>query len=150
MIMGFLDKLRAPKASISLMLDKQFFSLREPLTGKLAVSSNDEFETDDIRVEMWVTEWVRATENKTVGQSSTPVTAQQTSTLHQSKVSVAGYTQITSGFNQEFPFSIYLPQGVPPTYQSQNVRTSWVIKGVIGIKGRPDVNTRDMEIRITY
>ena len=124
--MGFLDKLRAPKASISLMLDKQFFSLREPLTGKLAVSSSDEFETDDIRVEMWVTEWVRATENRTVGQSSTPITAQQTSTLHQSKVSVAGYTQIQVDSIKNFHSAYtYRKEYPPPTRVKTSAPAGW-------------------------
>jgi hypothetical protein len=150
MIMGFLDRLRAPKASISVLLDKQFISFREPMTGKIVVSSNDDFETDDIRIEMWVTEWVQATEKKTSGQQTFNVTAQQNSNLHQSRISVAGYTKINPGFNKEYPFNFHLPQGVPPTYQSQNVRTTWMIKGVIGIKGRPDVTSNNIEIRVTY
>ncbi len=149
MIMGFLDRLKSPKANIMVQLDQQFVSLREPMTGKLVVSSSEVFEADELRIELWVTEWTRATEHKKAGEQTITVTAQQTSNLHQGKLTVTGYTQFQDGGTLEFPFNIHLPSHIPPTYRSQNVRTSWMIKGVVGVKGRPDVVSNQMEIQVT-
>jgi hypothetical protein len=154
--MGFLSALRSPKATIVVQLDKDTFSLREPLTGKVNLSSSEEFDSDEQRIEVWVTEWVKATEQKqqpgqAPGQQRTvPVTAQQTTKLHESKNPIGGRQHFTAGFNNTVPFSIRLPSGIPPTYRSQNVRTSWMLKGVIAVKGRPDVTGYDTEVVITY
>jgi len=150
--MGFLSALKAPKATIALQLDKDTFSLKEPLQGKVNVSSSEEFDSDEVRIELWVTEWTRATEQKQQPGQPRPiaVTAQQTSKLHESKNPVAGRQHLTAGFNNTIPFSIRLPPGIPPTYRSQNARTTWMLKGVIAVKGRPDVTGYDTEVVITY
>ena len=148
-ILGFFDRLKAPNANIRVELDQQYISLREPLTGKIIISSGEDFEADEIRIEMWVTEWTRATEQRKSGEQTITVSAQQTSNLHRGKISVNGYTQLQDGSTLEFPFNAYLPTSVPPTYRSQNVRTTWMMKAVIGVKGRPDVNSNNMEIQVT-
>lgn len=150
--MGFLSALKAPKATIALQLDKDTFSLREPLAGKVNVSSSEEFDVDEVRIEIWVNEWTRATEQKQVAGQPRPValTAQQTTKLHESKNVIGGRQHFTAGFSNTMPFSIHLPSGIPPTYRSQNVRTSWMLKGVIAVKGRPDVTGYDTEVVITY
>ena len=45
--MGFLGRFKAPKATISVTLDKQAFNLNEPMTGNLSVSSSEEFDADE-------------------------------------------------------------------------------------------------------
>jgi hypothetical protein len=148
-IMGFFDRLKTPKANIRVQLDNQFLSLREPMTGKIHLSSSETFEADEIRIEFWVTERVQATEQQKSGEQTITVTARETTNLHRGKISVAGYTQFHDGFNDEFPFNAHLPNNVPPTYRSRNVQTTWTIKGVIGVKGRPDVTTNQMEVQVT-
>ncbi|MHA2059741.1 MAG: hypothetical protein ACW976_03070 [Candidatus Ranarchaeia archaeon] len=147
--MGFFDRLKEPKANIRIQLDQPFVSLREPMTGKLLLSSSEVFEADELRIEFWVSERVRATEQRKSGEQTITVTANQTSQLHRGKISVGGYTQFNEGFSQEIPFTAHLPANVPPTYRSRNVQTTWMIKGVIGVKGRPDVTTNQMEIQVT-
>jgi hypothetical protein len=78
------------------------------------------------------------------------VTAQQTTKLHESKNAVGGRQHFSAGFSNTVPFSIHLPSGIPPTYRSNNVRTTWMLKGVIAVKGRPDVTSYDMEVVVTY
>lgn len=148
--MGFLGKLKAPNASIAVLLDKGTVSLREPLQGKLDISASEEFDADELRIEIWVNEWTRATQNKMVQNKQVPVTAEQNSTLHQGKLTVAGGRHFTSGFRESIPFSLPLPSSVPPTYRSMNARNTWMMKGVIGVKGRPDVTSHDMEIVVTF
>jgi len=148
--MSFFGKLKSPNASIAMLFDKGASSLREPLQGKFDISASEEFDADELRIEMVVTEEVRATEQKKSGQQMVPVTAQQRITLYQGKSTVAGGRHFTNGFRETIPFSISLPSNIPPTYRSQNVHTTWMMKGVIGVKGRPDVTTHEMEVVITY
>ncbi|NHI90730.1 MAG: hypothetical protein EAX87_14525 [Candidatus Thorarchaeota archaeon] len=148
--MGFFSRLKTPKASIAVLLDKGTFSLNEPLQGRLEISSSEEFDADELRIEVRVNEWTKATQQKTVGQQQVPVTAEQNNVLHQGKLTVAGGRHFTDGTNESIPFSLSLPSSVPPTYRSQNARNTWVMKGVIGVKGRPDVTSHEMEVVITY
>jgi hypothetical protein len=148
--MGFLDRLKAPKGTINVMFDKEYQSLREGLTGTLQVSSSEEFNAEEVRLEIRVTEWTQATEQKKQGEQTITVKAQQTNVLHQGKHSVYGQMQFSDGFSQEIPFNVHLPHGIPPTYQSQNARTTWLLKGVIEVSGRPDITGHEMEIKVTY
>jgi hypothetical protein len=148
--MGFLSKLKAPSATLTVMLDKGQYSLKEPLQGRLEISSSEEFDADELRIEFHVNEWTKATQQKTVGQQQIPVTAEQNSVLHQGKLTVSGAIHFTSGYRDSIPFSLSLPSTAPPTYRSQNARNTWMMKGVIGVKGRPDVTSHEMEVVITY
>ena len=151
--MGFFKRFKAPKATVSVTLDKQAFNRNEPMTGTLSVSSSEEFDADELRIELWVTEETKATGGVTIHireESETKtVTLKQSATLHQGKNTVAGRMHITEGFNQQFPFSIPLPPGVPPTYRGRNATNTWRLKGVIAVKGRPDVTGHIMEVLIT-
>ena len=151
--MGFLKRFKAPKATISVTLDKQAFNCNEPMTGTLSVSSSEEFDADELRIELWVTEETRATGSVTIrtkeGSETKTVTVKQSAKLHEGKNTVAGRMHITEGFNKQFPFSIPLPPGVPPTYRGRNATNTWKLKGVIAVKGRPDFTGHIMEVSIT-
>ena len=61
--MGLFKRLKTPKATISITLEKGEFSLRNPLTGTVNVSSSEDFDADEIRIEFEVTEWTCATQS---------------------------------------------------------------------------------------
>lgn len=147
--MGLFGKFKAPKATVSVMLDKTEYSLREPLTGKINVSAAEAFDVDEVRLEIWVKEFTKASESQNVGGSMRTVTAQQDNVIHNGKTTISGRVQVSSGFSQDFPFSINLPPGIPPTYRGRNANNSWRVKGVVAVKGRPDVTGHDIELQIT-
>lgn len=146
--MGLFGKFKAPKGTVSVMLDKSEYSLREPLTGKINVSAAEDFEIDEIRLELWVNEFTRATQSMDIGGTRKNVTAEQNNLIHQGKITITGRIQATSGLNQDFPFSVNLPTGLPPTYRGRNASNTWKIKGVLAVKGRPDITSHEMEIQI--
>ena len=150
--MGIFKRFKAPKATISVALDKQVFSLNESMTGTLSVSSSEEFDADELRIELWVTEETTATGSVTIRTGAEDgiqtVTVKQEANLHDGKITVAGRMKFTEGFNQQFPFSIPVPSGVPPTYRGRNASNTWRMKGVIAVKGRPDVTGHVMEVEI--
>ena len=145
-----MNRLQAPKGTIAVNLDKNEFSLREPLTGKMNVSAADAFDVDEIRVEIEVVEWTRATQNMNIGGSNRSVTAEENCKVHEGKVTLQGRMHLDNGFSQDFPFSMNLPTGVPPTYRGRNAKTTWKLKGVIAVKGRPDIVGHQMELQINY
>jgi hypothetical protein len=147
--MGFLGKFKAPKSTVSVTLDKGEYSLREPLTGKINVSAAEDFDVDEVRLEIWVNEFTRASQSQNIGGTTRTVTAEQENTIHKGKTTVAGRMHAANGFSQDFPFSINLPPGIPPSYRGRNANNSWKIKGVVAVKGRPDVTGHDMEIQIS-
>jgi len=146
--MGLFGKFKAPKGTVSVTLDKGEYSLREPMTGKINVSAAEDFDIDEVRIELWVNEFTRASQSMDIGGNRRNVTAEQDNTVHKGKITVAGRMHASSGFNQDFPFSINLPTGVPPTYRGRNANNTWKMKGVLAVKGRPDVTSHDMEIHI--
>jgi hypothetical protein len=145
--MDFLDRFKAPKATISATLDKQAFNLDQPMTGKLNVSSVEEFDVDELRIELWVIEWTKATEKKGSGNEAKTVTAEQNAMLHEGKITVSGRMHINEGLNQQFSFSVPLSSGIPPTYRCHNASNTWRMKGVIAVKGRPDVTSHIIEVQ---
>jgi len=146
--MGLFKRLKTPKATISITLEKGEFSLREPLTGTINVSSSEDFDVDEIRIEFEATEWTCATQSIDIEGNQRTVTARQTNRIHEGKTAIAGMMHVTDGFKKDFPFSINLPQGVPPSYRGKNATNTWKMKGVLAVKGRPDVTSHQMEVQI--
>jgi hypothetical protein len=146
--MGFLGKFKAPKGTVSVTLDKGEYSLKEPLTGKINVSAAEDFDIDEVRLEIWVNEFTKASQTQNINGTTRTVKAEQENTIHKGKTTVAGRMHASNGFSQDFPFSINLPPGVPPSYRGRNANNSWKMKGVVAVKGRPDVTGHDMEIQI--
>jgi len=118
------------------------------LTGKINVSAAEDFDIDEVRLEIWVNEFTRASGNVNLGGNRGSVTVEQNNTIHSAKTTVAGRMHASGGWSQDFPFSINLPPGVPPTYRGRNANNSWKTKGVVAVKGRPDVTGHEMEIQI--
>ncbi len=150
--MSFLRKIaqrvEAPKATVAVLLDKPQCSLREPLTGKIQVTSYEEFDIDEIRLEIKVHEWTKATQNMNMSGFERAVTAEMHNPHHQSKVTLQTGMHVTNGFRQEFPFSISLPSGLPPTYRGLNARNTWSVKSVAAVRGRPDIVGHEMELQV--
>jgi len=150
--MGLFKRFKAPKATVSVTLDKPEYGHSEPITGTFDVSSSEEFDADELRIELWVTEETTARGSVTIdtraGRETKIVTVRESANIHKEKITVAGRTKITEGFNQQFPFSISIPSGVPPTYHGRNATNTWRMKGVIAVKGRPDVTSHDIEVQI--
>ena len=146
--MGLFKRLKTPKATISITLEKGEFSLRDPLIGTVNVSSSEDFDADEIRVEFEATEWTCATQSMDIEGNQRTVTARQTNRIHEGKTAITGRIHVTDGFRKDFPFSINLPQGVPPSYQGKNATNIWKIKGVLAVKGRPDITSHQMEVQI--
>jgi len=158
---------KAPKASVTININKDSFTLGETITGELTVTSQEEFNAEEIRVELVGFERLRPGGEAIPGASETAETRLYSSqTTHTQSGTVREYIMyreqsklsaklgIPNGFNQQFPFNITVPAGLGPTYQGlrrdgQRLERTWIIKGVVSVGGRPDVDSnRNLQISI--
>jgi len=152
--MSFLKKLKEkvtkPKASISLNLSKNTFTLGEDLEGTLLVASKEEFDSIEIRVEF------RCVEKKKKGRYEWNEQTKRgewkefwdKATLYSMDVKVSGELHLTPGYKKEFSFRTNIPVGGRESYYSVDGSVTWSVKGVLAIKGRPDVNSETVEIQV--
>jgi hypothetical protein len=159
--MGFFkklkDKVTAPKATVFLKLNKNSFNLGEKLEGALSVTSEEEIDATEIRAELRCEEKKKTTryDTETVtlsgGRTITrPVMREEwvTETLFSENPQGAGPTHLSVGYKGEFPFSTNIPAGGQGNYSGADRSVTWSIKGVIGVKGRPDVTSSLTSIQV--
>jgi hypothetical protein len=147
----FKDKLTSPKARISLQLTKNTFELGEMAEGTLAVSSDEEFDAQEVRCEIVCIEEAKRMKyvNDPALNRQVMKEVQESATLYSAKPVFAGRIHMTAGFSQTFPCKISIPAGGRPTFKSIDSKVAWTIKGVISIDGRPDVTGPTTEIQVT-
>ncbi len=141
------DRLTKPKANVSLKLEKSAFIWGEQVEGRLIVNSEEEIDATEIRAELRCEEkrreFVHTTEtiSRSDGSQVTrPVTREEwvNRTVFSENVQGSGPVHLSAGYKGEFAFSTNAAGG-EPSYSGWDRSVTWTIKGVIGIKGRPDV-----------
>lgn len=158
--MPLLKTFQAPKASVTINIAKEQFALGEMISGELLLSSNDEFEAKEVRVELHGNERLRtggqpirgATETvETRIYSPRTTTVQKGTTeeyvMYNGQSKVNERFMVTRGFSQQFPFKITIPPHLGPTFQGvrmdgQWLERTWTLKGIVSIGGRPDVEAK--------
>jgi hypothetical protein len=154
MTMSFLkkirDKLTPPKATITLNLSKEGFTLGESIEGFLEISSEEDFEATDIRCEISCVESAKKTKREYDKEKGREVEREvwEQAVLYSARPSIRGATKLYRGYRDKIPFSITIPATGRPTYKSIERNVVWNIKAVIGVEGRPDVTSRTIEIQV--
>jgi len=151
------ERVTSPKATITLKLDKNSFIPGEKMKGILAVTSEEEFDATEIRAEFRCTEktrkerWETETTVLPGGRTQTRQVKRvywETRTLFSEDPQGSGPLRLSAGYRGEFPFSTAIPEGGTPSYANSNSSITWEIKGVIGVKGRPDVTSSTTTIQV--
>lgn len=164
--MGLFKGLKAPKAAISLSIDRDSFVLGEAILGNLAVTSEEDFEVEEIRVELEGIEKLRVrgetipsdnsetaeTRIYSSGRSYSQINDIMKFPMYKGKATASEKLRITKGFSQQFPFKIAIPASLGPTFQGMRrdglwLERIWTVKGIVAAKGRPDIETkRDIQV----
>jgi len=158
---------KAPNATVSINIGKDNFVLGEAITGNLIVMSEEEFEADEIRVELQGVEKLKVggepIEEEGAETLETRIYSSRTSStqrgdtieypMHRGQTKVSEKLRMTKGFSQQFPFAITVPAGLGPTFQGmrrdgQWLERFWTLKGVVAVGGRPDVEAKK-DIRVS-
>jgi hypothetical protein len=146
----FVEKITPPKVTLSLNFSGNVFFLGEEVKGDLIVSSEDDFDADEVRCEMQCIESAKV--QKLVYdpslKRSIPVEVWESATLYSTKPSLSGPIHISKGFSGKFPFNIPIPITLKPTYKGVDRKVTWTIKGVVAVKGRPDAVSPTVEIQV--
>jgi len=144
------DRVTKPRSSVSLKLDKSAFTWGDKLEGKLTVSSEEEVDATEIRAELRCEEKRKESKysNETFPKLAKSTETQWwTRTLFSDKPRGSGPIHLSAGYRGEFPFSTNVAGG-QPSYSGDARTVTWTIKGVIGIKGRPDVTSPTAGIQV--
>ena len=156
--MPLFKSLKAPTATASIEITKDNFAMGETITGNVTVTSDDEFEAKEIRVELHGWEKLKEVNGIYEGdeEGESPLTRLYSSgepsgssdamgfPMYEDQTIVAGRTNITKGFNQRFPFRITVPTHLGPSFQGTRhdghwLERTWTLKSVVAVGGRPDV-----------
>jgi len=143
-ITSFFKKFTKPKSNVSLRLDKNTFNFGDKLEGTLTVSSEEEVDVTEIRAELRCDE-----KSKQYVQMSDGHGGDQwkNKTIYSENPQASGPIHLSAGYRGEFPFSTKVAGG-QPSYSGDARTVTWTIKGVIGIKGRPDVTSPTAGIQV--
>jgi len=167
----------APNATISINIGKDNFVLGETIKGSVLVTSEEEFEAKEIRVEL------QCIAEQKIGEKETHETEEDevvdprvgaalavgalaaiaykkikgTGTIgipmYKGQTKVSEKLKITKGYSQQFPFQITIQPNVRTIlYLSRpGPGREWTLKGVITIEGRPNVETkRDIKVSLDF
>jgi hypothetical protein len=135
---------------VSLKLDKYTFNFGDRLEGTLTVSSDEEIDATEIRVE------ILCLEKKKESVTSIGIGSRggirksdqwETNLLYYGNSQASGPIRLTVGYKGEFPFVTDIVKG-SPSCVSDTRRVLWTIKGVIAIKGRPDVTSPTSDFQV--
>ena len=140
-IMSFLKRFTKPKSSVSLRLNKGTFNFGDKLEGILTVTAEEEVDVTEIRAELRCDE--RRKEHVSISDGHGGYTGSDqwsNRTIYSENPQASGPIHLSAGYRGEFPFSTNIGGG-QPSYASDQRTVTWAIKGVIGIKGRPDVTS---------
>lgn len=142
--MSLFKKFTKPKSNVSLKLNKNTVSFGDKLDGILTVSSDEEVDVTEIRAELRCEEKKKQYVQTGHGHGGE---GWQKKTIYSEDPRVSGPIHLSVGYRGEFPFNANVSGGLP-SYAGDARTVTWTIKGVIGIKGRPDVTSPTAGIQV--
>ena len=148
--MGFFKRFKKPKSTISLKIPTDHTELGETLKGTIAVTSQEEFDSTEIRAELRCIERCRKERwvfNKRLGRNERQVYWDQ-ATLHSFDPKVNGQIHIVPGFKKEFPLIFTIPIAGRESYDGLDTNVTWQIKGIVAVDNRPDVTGKTLELQV--
>ncbi len=107
-----------------------------PFKGTAALSSEEDFQVEHVRMELRV--WERYTEDEWVREGDRNIrrTVEKKDTRYSQNVIVSQPFAATKGSRAEYPFEVTMPRYVPAR---GNGAIIYSLKAVANVKGRPDV-----------
>jgi DNA-directed RNA polymerase subunit RPC12/RpoP len=161
----FFKALSPPKASVAIELSKGEYALGETLDGAILVTSQEDFDVQEIRVDVLGRERIRGTLLDYSGDEKTRIYSPITSTagaerptqldllMHSNPVAVSGALKVTNGYSGKFQFRFSIPPHLGPSYQGGRqdgswLQRVWVVKAVVAVAGRPDIDA-EKEFQVT-
>jgi DNA-directed RNA polymerase subunit RPC12/RpoP len=155
--LSFFRALSPPKASLTIELGKGDYTLGEALDGTILLTSEEDFDVQEIRVDVLARERVKGTLLDYAGDQNTriysPVTSAASSArptqldllMYSNPVAISGAFKVTNGYSGKFQFRFSIPPHLGPSYQGGRqdgswLQRVWMVRAVIAVAGRPDID----------
>jgi len=148
--MGLFKRFTKPKTSVSLTIPKSTFELGEDLKGTITISSEEEFDATEVRAELRCIEKKKKERweyDEHLRRNVQRVYWDQ-ATLHSADPKASGPVHLVPGFQKTFPIGVNIPAGGRESFAAVDAGVTWAIKGVVAIKGRPDVTSEVIELQV--
>jgi hypothetical protein len=148
--MGFFKRFTKPKASVLLTLSEKTIDLGDDLQGTVAVSCEDEFDATEVRAEVRCIE-KRRRERWVYDKKSRRKIRQvywDIAILHSDNPRLGGQLHLVPNFKKTYPLNVNIPIGGRESFDGLDASIKWSIKGVVAIKGRPDVTSETIELQV--
>lgn len=148
--MGFLSRFTKPEAKVSLKISQKTIGLGDNFTAVITLSSQDEFDASKVRAEILCIEkrrrerWVYDEKRR----RNIRRTYWDMATLHSAELKASEKLHVVPGFSKEFPVVVNIPAGSRESFDGLDANVRWTIKGVVAIKGRPDLTSRIYELQV--
>ncbi len=134
--MSFFKRLIPLKAQMSMNLENVSVTEGSPFKGSAALSSDDNFQVEHVRMELRVWEKYSEEETSMQGGTVTRRTVQKKDTRYSQNVVISQAFAATKGSKTEYPFEVTMPRYMPAR---GNGAIIYSLKAVANVKGRPDV-----------
>ena len=135
--MSFLKRLVPLRADISMNLQSLTVENGQPFKGSASLHSNDNFQVQEVRMEIRVTEkYQEQAWEKDANGNMRQVLRNKEDTLYSRDVPVSQSFDMKSGDSKDFPFEVTIPMRMPSRFGGA---INYSLKGVANVKGRPDV-----------
>jgi uncharacterized protein DUF2510 len=115
---------KSTEVPMGLDMSTRFLRPGEGMTGTLTIAPRESVKGRSIRVQA---------ERRRI---DTPDNITRTESLP--GVELAGATDLEAGQTYQFPFDLWLPQGVPPTFNAAKNHQHWYVEGIVDRKMRSD------------
>ncbi|TRO49122.1 hypothetical protein E2P47_01750 [Candidatus Bathyarchaeota archaeon] len=148
--MGFFKRFKKPKANIALVIPNYAAELGEDLEILVKIDSEEEFDSTEVRLELWCNEkrrretWVY---NEKLRRNIRQVYWDLIQ-LHSSHTKVSDQLHLVPGFSKSYTTSVNIPIASRESYDGSESNITWSIKGVIAVDDRPDVTSKTHELQI--
>ena len=138
--MSFLKRLIPLKAQMGLSVENISVPEGTPFKGSAAMSSEEVFHVENVRMEVRV--WEKYMEDEWVREGDHDVrkTVEKRDTRYSQNVIISQPFDSAKGGRVEYPFEVTMPRYVP---SRNNGSIIYSLKAVANVKGRPDV-TREV------
>jgi len=163
--MGFFKRFTRPRAKLWLTAEKKELTFAEELKGIIGVKAEEEFDIEEVTVELNCWESVKETvgyrrietrKRKSTGEElemEPPYYEKEEDwnykRLYSQRLQLCKEMHVNIGFSKEFPFVIKMPTAGRETFHSIDRNLQWLVKAIMSIKGRRSIKTQNQEILVS-
>ena len=134
--MSFFKRLIPLKAQMNMNLASPSVAEGTPFKGSAVLGSDEEFQVENVRMELRV--WEKYMEDEWVREGNQDVkrTVEKKDTRYSQNVIISQPFAASKGSSVEYPFEVTMPRYAP---SRMNGAIIYSLKAVANVKGRPDV-----------